>query len=248
MNRIRSNGTARNRSAAALIGTLGAIGVAVFAGSAGAEVVIHDNRDGTFKWERTIKFVAGDPVYGTFLDIRKPPTQSGERLPGTLGSWFRFNNSGSTPGRYQIEGYDQDVRVAIEDTEKKFTWNGQSLSLQPLRAYAAGEMILPNHLWPSTAMHYLSLPFIYDFQGGTPLIPDLAYFGVRVKTGTNQYNYGWVLFENWTNPLIWAYETEINKPIQVPIPSPGSWLIAVIPLTMTARRSRRSCKNSSNHA
>jgi hypothetical protein len=95
---------ARTSGWAGLLGVMmGALGVlGAIAPTARAEVIIHDNTDGTFQWTRTIKFPGEEPTYGTYLDIRLSPTQSGERLPGTIGNWFEWGPTGSTPSIFSL--------------------------------------------------------------------------------------------------------------------------------------------------
>ncbi|MCC6428534.1 MAG: hypothetical protein IT435_17160 [Phycisphaerales bacterium] len=189
-----------------------------------AAVVTHDNRDGTFKWTRTLHLVGEDPIYGTYLDIRLPPTQNGERLAGTLGSWLSPGITGSSPGIFQLVG-ESNASVSLYDGYKTYEWNGDTITTVPIMEYQPGAFVVSSDKWNQLGMHYFALPFTYEMDGGTPLIAPLAYLGVRIKTGPSSYNYRWILFEDWTNPLMWAYETTPNTPIQIPIPAPAAWLM-----------------------
>jgi hypothetical protein len=75
----------------------GVLGVTLFATVADAEVIIHDNRDGTFQWIRHITFGGSILQQGNYLDIRKPPTQSGALAEGTLSSNLFIGESTSSP-------------------------------------------------------------------------------------------------------------------------------------------------------
>ncbi len=215
-----------------------AVSLGLMAGGASAAVVTYDNHDGTFQWTRTIKLLSGDPQYGTFLDIRKPPTQSGERLPGTLGSWYRLNFTTSSPGEFTIEGVSA-AAIAQADVPKLYEWNGEVFSYKAAREYGPKEAVDGDDAWRFTVSHYWSLPFDFGFEGGTPLIAPSSYLGVRIETSANVYNYGWILFENWTDPVAWAYETVPNTPIAIPVPGPGSAVTLLSTITIVGSRRRR---------
>ncbi|GMV24792.1 MAG: hypothetical protein AMXMBFR58_08230 [Phycisphaerae bacterium] len=197
----------------------------VLAGVARAEVVVHDNRDGTFQWTRTVYLGDGNPMYGAYLDIRQSPLQSGDAGSGKLLNWFSYGYTGSSPGLFLLVG-ESGAEVAWHDGFKEYTWNGETVSTIPLREYEDTEFVASNSTWDHWGMHFWALPFSFDFAGGTPLIEPLAYLGVRIKTGVNSYNYGWILFEDWTNPIMWAYETTPNTPIQISVPTPGPFTLA----------------------
>ncbi|MCC6426205.1 MAG: hypothetical protein IT435_05235 [Phycisphaerales bacterium] len=202
-----------------------------------AAVVIHDNRDGTFKWDRTIYLGDGNPLYGTYLDIRKPPSQNGEAASGTLLNWFSFGYTGSSPGLYDIRG-EGGPELAWNEEFITYILDGETRSTIPLNEFASGELVDSTYDWRVYGLHYVTLPFSFDMNGGAPLIAPLAYLGVRIKTGPTSYNYGWILYENWTNPLMWAYETTPNTPIQIPIPAPAT--LAPMFTLLCLRRRRRS--------
>ncbi len=220
----------------AACGTLGA-GM-LFAAQGHAAVVIHDNRDGAFQWTRTLYFGDGNPQYGTYLDIRQSPQQSGESTPGSFLNWFSFGFTGSSPGLYSIESRDGG-EIAWNETFVTYQLDGETRSTIPVNEFSQGELVDPARDWRAYGLHYVSLPFSMDMRGGAPLISDLAFLGVRIRNGPNSYNYGWILYENWTNPLMWGYETTPNTPIQIPVPAPGAAMVMVgLPL-VAARRGRR---------
>ncbi len=216
-----------------------AVSLGLMAGGASAAVVTYDNHDGTFQWTRTIKLLGGDPLYGTYLDIRKPPTQSGERLPGTFGSWFRLNSSTSEPGSFDIVG-DATTEMAQSDVPKLYEWKDELFLFKAAREYGPNETVDGDDTWRLSVPHYWSLPFNFGFEGGTPLIAPLTYLGVRIKSAANTYNYGWILFENWSDPVAWAYETTPNTPIQIPVPAPASAVFVMATLAASATPRRRS--------
>ncbi|MCC6425812.1 MAG: hypothetical protein IT435_03220 [Phycisphaerales bacterium] len=205
------------------------------AGAARAEVVVSDNRDGTFQWTRTIYLGDGNPLYGTYLDIRQSPLQTGDAGPGKLLNWFSYGFTGSSPGNFELIG-DPGTELAWNEDFKTYFWNGGPLTTIPLNEFAPGEFVDSSYTWKRYGLHYLALPFSFEMNGGTPLIAPLAYLGVRIKTGPASYNYGWILYENWTNPLMWAYETTPNTPIQIPIPTPGALAVGITGIIVLRRR------------
>lgn len=197
-----------------------------------AAVVVHDNRDGTFKWWTGIRNTDATELPGTFLDITRPASeQTGERLPGTLGQWYRPNESSSGPARRFFEG--DEVEIATE--EKTLWWNGRPITpYAATREYYQGEHVAPDALWFEQSNYFFHLPFSGSLSEGTAAISPRAYLGIRAKLD-GQWHYGWILFEDFKTPLMWAYETEADTPIQIPVPAPsamvlgggvGSWLIA----------------------
>jgi hypothetical protein len=202
-----------------------------------AAVVIHDNRDGTFEWTPTVYLGDSNPIYGTFLDIRKPPSQSGEAGAGTIHKWFSYGHTGSSPGIWQMRG-ENGAEITQTTDWKDLYWNGSWHSSKPLREYQVEEPVSADDQWSTWAKYYYSLPHSFGMEGGLPWIADLAYFGVRIKNANNTYTYGWVLFEDWSKPLMWAYETTPNTPIQIPIPTPGA-LGFGLACTVWAGRRRR---------
>ncbi len=206
--------------------------------AAHAAVVIHDNRDGAFQWTRTLYFGDGNPQYGTYLDIRQSPQQSGEHTPGSFLNWFSFGFTGSSPGIFSIESRDGG-EIAFNEEPKHYTWNGGPITTTPVNEFLPGEQVDQEFRWEAWGMHFFALPFSVSMDGGTPLIEPLAFLGVRIKNGPNSYNYGWILYENWTNPLMWGYETTPNTPIQIPVPAPGAAMVMVGVPVVAARRGRR---------
>lgn len=202
-----------------------------------AAVVIHDNRDGTFQWTPTVYLGDGNPQYGTFLDIRQSPNQSGEKKPGTLQQWFSYGFTGSSPGIWLVRGED-GAEITQTDDWEVYHWDERWRWQMPLREYQGGESITADQKWFSYAAYYYSLPFDFGMEGGLPWIADLAYFGVRIKNANNTYNYGWVLFEDWSKPLMWAYETTPNTPIQIPVPAPSAAGLVLLGTAWTCRRRR----------
>jgi hypothetical protein len=216
MNRIM-----RNRTAAEWLVTSGAIGVAVFAGAARAEVVVFDNTAGTFDWRLGTIDIDGTFYPGTFLDITKSAAeQTGERRAGTIGQWYRPNNASDSAPRRQLIGED-GVRTAKTTDTVRITWNDQFLFVKPTRDYTPGESVASSDNWDLASTYFWHLPFSISLKVGTPGIGDPAYLGVRVKMSDDQWRYGWIYFTDYTTPLMWAYETEPNTPIQIPIPAPS---------------------------
>ncbi|HLO39473.1 MAG TPA: hypothetical protein VK176_00510 [Phycisphaerales bacterium] len=202
-----------------------------------ASVVIHDNRDGTFQWTPTVYLGDGNPIYGNFLDIRQSPEQSGEQKAGTLQQWFSYGFTGSSPGIWLMQG-EQGTEIADAESGKDVYWNGSNHWTVPMREYEWGQSVQSHDNWASYAVYYYSLPFSFGMTGGLPWIDDLTYFGVRIKNVDNTYTYGWVLFEDWSKPLMWAYETTPNTPIQIPIPAPNALGLMLAGTTLTLRRKR----------
>ncbi len=213
------------------------LGVTVLVYSSKAAVVIHDNRDGTFEWTPTVYLGDSNPIYGTFLDIRKPPSQSGETGAGTIHKWFSYGHTGSSPGIWDIRGVQGAETTHANEWKDQF-WNGSWHSTVPIREYQSNVSVSADGKWFTWAGYYYSLPHSFGMEGGLPWIADLAYFGVRIKNANNTYNYGWVLFEDWSKPLMWAYETTPNTPIQIPIPTPGAAGLVLIGTAWTCRRRR----------
>jgi hypothetical protein len=101
-------------------------------------------------------------------------------------------------------------------------------TLIPPQQFRAGEVVGAGAGWLSRVDHQWS----YRFGGGNLLGPDPI---LGFRTGTNGlYRYGWIELGQRTlpipynetyQPLRWAYETELNTPITVPItviPEPAS--------------------------
>jgi hypothetical protein len=233
MNRIM-----RNRTAAEWLVTSGAIGVALFATAARAEVVVFDNSDQTFFWKLGTIDIDGTLYPGTFLDITKSAAeQAGERRPGTIGKWYRPNDSSGSPAFRQLIG-EEGVRIAETTDVVRITWNDQFLFVKPTRDYAPGELVSESDSWKLGSTYFWHLPFSTSFEGGTSGIGDPAYVGVRVMMN-NQWHYGWIYFTEYQWPLAWAYEAEPNTPIQIPVPAPaGAAMCLATGMMMSFRRQR----------
>lgn len=209
----------------AVIGSLLMIAVP----ASNAAVVVYDNRDGVFNWAVSVNAPGVEPRYGAFLDITQPPTQSGERLPGTFGRWLSKNGSSSDPTIRRIAG-EGESRVARLDHEIVIEWNNIELSVLPLREYMPGETIGTEASWYFFGSYYYHLPFSELFSNGTPLVSELAYVGVK-RVVDGQVNFGWILLQDYTKPVMWAYETEPGVPIQVPIPSAPAAVMFLVACT-----------------
>jgi hypothetical protein len=234
MNRIM-----RNRTAAEWLVTSGAIGVALFATAARAEVVVFDNTDGTFDWRLGTIDIDGTFYPGTFLDITKSAAeQTGERRAGTIGQWYRPNNASDAPAIRSLIGED-GVRTAKTTDTVRITWNDQFFFVKPTRDYAPGESVSVSDNWKLESTYFWHLPFSISLKVGSPAIGNPAYVGVRVKMPDDQWRYGWILFSEYQFPMAWAYETEPNTPIQIPVPAPaGAAMCLATGVMMSLRRQR----------
>ncbi len=206
---------------------------------AGGSVVVYDNSDGTFFWKLSIRDVDGTPYPGTFLDITQPATQSGEQRPGTMGKWYKPNGASDEPAVRDLIG-EAGVETAKTTKEVTIDWNGfHFVGQHPTRDYAPGESVTASDNWNKASRYFYHLPFSYSLEEGTPAIGDPAYLGVRVKMADNQWHYGWIYFTEYQWPSKWAYETDANVPIQVPVPGPSVALFAsVVGLSLSSRRHR----------
>ncbi|MCC6425916.1 MAG: hypothetical protein IT435_03750 [Phycisphaerales bacterium] len=206
-----------------------------------AAVVIHDNFDGTFKWVTGLDLPGDDfgEFPGTLLDITRPAfEQTGERRAGTIGQWYQPNISGSSPGLRVLYGED-GVQTPLTDEPVLLWWNDLWIAARVTREYSPGEMISPQADWNRASEYFFHLPFSDDLSEGTPAISPLAYIALRVKIA-DRWHYGWILFAEYDVALQWAYETEPDTPIQVPIPAPGAGLLALVGgFCFSQRRSRR---------
>jgi hypothetical protein len=203
------------------------LGIALSLQSASAAVVVYDNSDGTFGWQIGLRDLSGIQRYGTYLDITQPPTQSGEKRPGTITKWYRANSSSSEPAYRYVDG-EGGVETAETTNIVKIIWNDEILNVYPARDYQAGEAVQSTDRWGDQSTYYWHLPFSSDLTTGTPGISTDAYLGVRVKMADNQWHYGWIRFIDYRTPIAWAYETEPNVPIQIPVPSPGIASISLV--------------------
>ncbi|MCC6426834.1 MAG: hypothetical protein IT435_08430 [Phycisphaerales bacterium] len=195
---------------------------------AGAAVVVYDNSDQTFFWKLSIRDIDGTPYPGTFLDITKSASeQTGEQRPGTIGKWYRPNQTSSSPATRSIIGED-GVRTAKTTDWVWIPWKDKTFHVQPTRDYMPGELVESSDNWALESTYFWHLPFSMGFEGGSSGIGDPAYLGVRVRMADNQWHYGWIYFTEYQWPLAWAYETEPNMPIQIPVPAPSAGIYLMI--------------------
>jgi hypothetical protein len=204
---------------------------------ADAAVVVHDNRDGTFQWVVSFSLVGGEIIKGNFLDITKPSDQDGNEKPTSFAQWFAPNQTSSEPGFHLISGVSSSFSNTSQTVDfVLIEWNGTTALQKPLREYSLGQSIAATDNWQGVGVYFYYLPFSDDFDSGTSAISRLAYFGVRTKIN-NKFHYGWVLLENYTTPIMWAYETVPETPIQIPVPAPSVVVVGgVLGLTMSSRR------------
>jgi len=216
----------------------GAALVAATGASSSAAVVVYDNTAGEFKWWSGIHFTDHSERDGTFLDITQPPSQTGERRPGTLGKWYRPNETSSNPAIRQFAG-EAGVETPQTDEGVFLWWNDQWIKPRITREYLPGELITTEANWEQRSNYFYHLPFSGEFSEGTPAISELAYIAVRTKL-SDRWHYGWILFADYMTPLKWAYETEPDVLIQVPVPAPGVAVGFVLGgVFFTPRRTRR---------
>ncbi len=200
-----------------------------------AAVVVHDNHDQTFRWLGGFDMLGDDfgEHPGSFLDITKSPAeQTGERLSGTFGRWYTPNWSTSTPGISSITAED-GASIAEYDDLIQLPWWEYTMSVRCVRDYAAGEHVSVGDNWNTHSVYF----WHYTDGSGPSGIGDPAYLGVRVMM-SGQWHYGWILFSEYQWPLAWAYETEPNTPIQIPIPAPSACVVACIACAHAVRRRR----------
>ncbi|MCC6428098.1 MAG: hypothetical protein IT435_14910 [Phycisphaerales bacterium] len=205
-----------------LLGTIGAVAgtglLGITAEFSDAAVVIYDNSAGEFEWKLSERMVDGSTgALGTFLDITQPPSQSTEQRSGSFGRWFRWNSSGSEPAQSFIEGYQNNDAEQVPTIKQTLIWDGMTIKPITIRQYAEGESTSPSHGWEWQGVYFYHLPFTPSFEGGTPAIDTLAFLGARVKKN-GKYHYGWILFQDYTTAIAWAYETIPDTMITVPAP------------------------------
>jgi hypothetical protein len=226
----------------------GIIGVVAGAGLQGliapgaeAAVVVHDNFDGTFKWTTGMDLPGDDfgELPGALLDITLPASeQTGERRPGTIGQWYIPNQSSSSPARRMFYG-EAGVETPLTDDLVRLWWNEHWISVKVSREYLSGESISGQAHWNRASEYFFHLPFSDSLSQGTPAISDLAYIGVRVKIA-NRWHYGWILFAEYDIALQWAFETEPDVPIQVPVPAPSAGILMMAGACFLTHRRRRN--------
>ncbi|MCG3122079.1 MAG: hypothetical protein GIKADHBN_00456 [Phycisphaerales bacterium] len=212
----------------------GVCGVAAAASQTGAAVVVFDNSAGVFEWKLSVRLADGQTAsLGTFLDITQPATQSGEFKPGAFGQWFRWNSTGSEPALRFFEGAQHNDSEQLPTIKQTLLWNGMTIKPYTIRQYEAGESTSPDHLWEWQGTYFFHLPFNSSLSEGTPAIDTLAYLGARVKKN-GKYHYGWILFQDYTTPIAWAYETTPDTMITVP--APVASIVVGMPLLIGRRR------------
>ncbi len=191
-------------------------------------VVVYDNTDGTFGWEIGVRGLDGSVYPGTFLDITQPPTQTGEQRAGTLGKWYYPNFASDEPALRRLIGEDGVESARTTDVVSLY-WNDHHyLHVRPTRDYSSGEAINAGDNWNGGSTYFYHVPNSSDLGKGTPAISDHAYLGVRVKMTDQQWHYGWILLIDYKTPVMWAYETEPNVPVQIPVPSPAGGSIVIL--------------------
>lgn len=206
--------------------------------AAQASVVMHDNSSGQFTWQSGISQMEGEWP-GTFLDITQPASQSGARKNGAFGKWWNPNIALHDPAFRYMTG-EPGAEVAQLTDPKLFDWNGGTNNFigYTLREYFTAEHVQSEARWRANAIYFVHLPNSMSLSGGTPCISDLAYVGVRTKIA-GQWHYGWILFADYDTPLAWAYETEANTPIAIPVPTPSAGLVLIAAAgVLVPRRSR----------
>lgn len=116
---------------------------------------------------------------------------------------------------------EPDAQVARTSDLTILDWNGghSNFAAYTLREYQPGEAVSTEARWEVNAPYFIHLPNSSDLSQGTPAISEHAYVGVRTKLA-GQWHYGWILFTEYKWPAMWAYETEPNTPIDIPVPAP----------------------------
>ncbi|MCC6425215.1 MAG: hypothetical protein IT435_00205 [Phycisphaerales bacterium] len=188
-----------------------------------AAVVVYDNSAGTFWWYSGVRPFGDPETPGSFLDITQPPTQTGERRPGTMGKWYRPNNASNEPGTRFLDA-ETGVQTARTNNWVDIYWKDAIFQAMPTRDYEPTEIVTAADNWRDQSTYFWHHPWDATFDVGTPGIGKDAYLGVRVKMTDNQWHYGWIHYLNYMTPVAWAYETEANVPIQIPVPSPSAGL------------------------
>jgi uncharacterized protein (TIGR03382 family) len=201
---------------------------------AAADLVIHDNRDGAFVWVPEYKF-GGDIYPGNFLDIRASASaQTGQENDASLQIRFNAGLASDEPSNRSIRS-SSDSAISRALTESEYHWKDFTYLLRGARQYAMNESVGILEDWRSTALIYLHLPGDDSFDGGTPLIDPLAFVGVRIIE-PDGLHYGWVLLNNYEQPLMWAYETTPYTPAFIPTPASAPLLASAL-LALRRRRS-----------
>ncbi|GMV26652.1 MAG: hypothetical protein AMXMBFR58_26830 [Phycisphaerae bacterium] len=215
--------------------------VFVPAAALNGSVVAYTNAGGQFTWDTGEYYDSLGEFPGNFLDITQPASQLGARKNGAFGKWWVANIALHDPAPSYMRG-EPGAEVAQITDPKLFDWNGgtNNFIAYSLREYGPGERIRSDARWRENAIYFIHLPNSMSLSEGTPCISDLAYVGVRTRIA-GQWHYGWILIADHDVPLAWAYETEPNTPIDIPIPAPSAGLIFLAAAGVLApRRSRDS--------
>ena len=232
MTLIESTLCVSHRAAAGLV----FLGVSVHAATTLAAVIVHDNSAREFVWTIGLRFTDHSELPGNFLDITQPPSQSGERLPGTFSYWIRPSYTSSDPGILFFQG-EPGAQTARTSDWVELLWNNMMIGVKPTREYFYGEHVMQPDNWLSVSTYYYLLPHSFSLAGGTPAISVAAYLGVRTQVA-GRWHYGWILFTEYLTPAMWAYETTPDTPIEIPIPAPGSACILLAGSLLITRRRR----------
>ncbi|MCC6428722.1 MAG: hypothetical protein IT435_18110 [Phycisphaerales bacterium] len=216
----------------------GAALVAATGASSSAAVVVYENFENEFFWEIGVHNTDHTEMPGTFLDITQPASQSGERKPGTFGKWYNPNIASGDPAIRYLRG--EPSAEVVQTTELKvLEWNGGFVAGYMLREFEGGEQVQVNARWRFTAPYFYHFPFSDDLAFGTPAISESAFVGVRT-TIAGRWHYGWILFTDLKWPYMWAYETEPDMPIQIPVPAPSAGIcLTIASLGLCSRQRQR---------
>jgi hypothetical protein len=202
-----------------------------FAMPVAGEVVHYDDTHGVFQWLADDPYLVGP---GNYFDPTRPPTQSGELTEFSLVYHLPYAEMTTSVAQGSFFGVGE-IEIALgESIEIHEPGRG---TLTPARRFAPGESIGPNEDWSSTADHSWET----ILSGAIPLLGDEPIIGFRAGT-SGEYRYGWIELgprqlppPYWTfyHPVRWAYETELNTPITVPItviPEPASLISLLLGL------------------
>lgn len=201
---------------------------------ASGELVIHNNQDGAFVWVPEYKY-GGDIYPGNFLDIRASASaQTGQENDASLQIRFNAGLASDEPSnRYIRSSSDSAISRAL--TESEYHWKDFTYLLRGARQYAVNESVGILEDWQPTSLIFLHLPGDDSIKDGTPLIDSPAFVGVRIIQ-PDGLHYGWILLDNYEQPLMWAYETTPYTPAFIPAPASAPFLACAL----LAHRRRRS--------
>ncbi len=207
----------------------GAVGCMTLSSVATAQVVVFDNSDGQFIWEEIIDGKDfGGPFFGSFyLDITQGPEQVDDPPAfGTAPSHaLRLDHSTDLGepyfGQYRIVGLS-DSRVAVGPTKLIDDPEGEPHPFVFVEEFMPGDTV-------DAAADFGNLSGairVYNWQTSPSInmnVPsDGGFAGVRIILN-GHVHYGWIEFTDAgglgpNQPIRWAYETEPDKPIMIPIP------------------------------